>query len=39
MRWIALALAALAAALTAATNHGYIRHDGEKTHDASGGHR
>ena len=39
MRWIARLLGALAAALTAATDHGYIRHYGGTTTDTSGGGR
>jgi len=39
MRWIARLLGAFAAALTAATDHGYIRHFGGTTSDSSGGGR
>ena len=39
MRWIARLFGAFAAALTAATDHGYIRHFGGTTSDSSGGGR
>ena len=39
MRWIARLLGAFAAALAAATDHGYIRHFGGTTSDSSGGGR
>jgi len=39
LRRIAEALAAIFAAIGATTNHGYIANDGEKSRDASGGHR